>query len=253
MAYLLSWLLWIPTLLGGENQSLMASVSFYAAGFGPMAAAALVIAAEEGRPGLHCYLRGIVDFSIRARGLLLAVIVPALMALATHGLHRVTGAPPADLGAASPLVAFPAVLAGVVLLGGGMEEPGWRGYALPRLLEKISPLRASLVLGVLWGFWHLPLFVSPAVPQGEQPLLWYLLNGVGLSVIFTWLYRRTGGSLPTAILLHAGINAPWAWLPLHDTGRAVHPLVLYTVVTWTVAAACVVSEGSAFLAGPGDA
>lgn len=250
LAYLFSWLLWIPTVLWGHNPSVWVTVSYYAAGLGPMAAAALVVTAEKGRTGLFRYLRRIVDYRVSAPWYLLAVILPAVMALATHGLHRISGAPPAGPAGAPPLILFPVVLAGAVLLGGGLEEPGWRGYALPRLLERTSPFQASLVLGVLWGLWHLPLFLSPTAAQSGQPLSWYLLNGVGLSIIFTWLYRRTKGSIPAAILLHAGINAPWAWLPLHDTGGAVHPFVLYTAVTWAAACACVIHEGRVFLEHP---
>src|SRR5207248_818107 len=91
------------------------------------------------------------------------------------------------------------------------EEPGWRGFALPRLQQRWSPLVGSIILGLLWAAWHLPNYFRPD---------WSTVNGgvsfsgiavfaaatVVFSVVLTWVYNRTGGSILMAILVHASIN-----------------------------------------------
>jgi membrane protease YdiL (CAAX protease family) len=86
------------------------------------------------------------------------------------------------------------------------EEFGWRGFALPRLLRRRPPLAASLILGVIWGAWHLPTFFIPALPQSRLWFPLFVLNSMALSVIMTWLYLRTDGDLLLMILVHLLAN-----------------------------------------------
>ena len=96
-----------------------------------------------------------------------------------------------------------------MLIGGGLEEIGWRGFALPRLQAEYSALTASLLLGVVWITWHAPLFVVPGAIQTELNPLPFLIQGLALAVVFTWLYNSTRGSLLLVVLLHGTVNA---WL-----------------------------------------
>lgn len=86
------------------------------------------------------------------------------------------------------------------------EEFGWRGFALPFLLRRRPPLAAALILGVVWAFWHLPTFFIPTLSQSRVSFLVFLPNSIALSVIMTWLYRRTGGDLLLMILVHLMAN-----------------------------------------------
>ena len=77
------------------------------------------------------------------------------------------------------------------------EEPGWRGYALPGMLKQQGALAASLVLGVLWSAWHLPLgLVGDLTLYGS-------IHAVLAAVVFTWLWQNSRGSVLLAILMHA--------------------------------------------------
>jgi membrane protease YdiL (CAAX protease family) len=87
------------------------------------------------------------------------------------------------------------------------EEIGWRGYALPKLLQSHSAVAANLILGILWGGWHLPTFFVPGAPQAGIPFVAFLLFTTGASVLFTWLYLHTRGSLLLATLFHGAINS----------------------------------------------
>jgi membrane protease YdiL (CAAX protease family) len=86
------------------------------------------------------------------------------------------------------------------------EELGWRGYALPKLLAERSVLAASLILGALWGAWHLPTFFVPGAPQYGLPFSAFVLLTMAYSVLFTWVYLHTRGSVLIAALLHGAIN-----------------------------------------------
>jgi CAAX protease family protein len=137
---------------------------------------------------------------VGARWYAVALGLPAVLALTATGLHLLLGAPTQlQLGGLSALnfVVF------VFVVG---EELGWRGYALPGLLPRRSALTASLMLGVLWGAWHLPTFFVPGAPQYGLPFPAFMILTVAYSVLITWLYLHTEGSVLIATLLHGAIN-----------------------------------------------
>jgi hypothetical protein len=86
------------------------------------------------------------------------------------------------------------------------EELGWRGYALPRLAERLGLGSASLVLGAIWALWHLPLFYLAGADKFGQSFVPYLLQVTTLSVAMAWLYWRTHMSLLLVMLMHASVN-----------------------------------------------
>jgi membrane protease YdiL (CAAX protease family) len=103
----------------------------------------------------------------------------------------------------------------VFFLGGPLgEEPGWRGFALPRLQRLHGPLLGSLILGPLWALWHLPLFFVPAweTPPTILNIVLYVIAATAFTIIMTWVFNNTKGSLLIAILLHAAVNTSFATL-----------------------------------------
>jgi len=97
------------------------------------------------------------------------------------------------------------------LIGGPLgEEPGWRGFALPRLEKMMAPWKASLLLGTLWACWHLPLFLCLSWSSSSIP--YYILIVLGLSGVMTFLFNLSGQSLIVAILVHAMFNTVSRWL-----------------------------------------
>lgn len=95
-----------------------------------------------------------------------------------------------------------------LLLGGSLgEEIGWRGFLLPTLLRRMSPLAAAVVLGVVWGLWHLPIDLAAGFAlQGVGAVLARVVYAVPVSILFTWFFLRTRGSLLIVLLLHTSIN-----------------------------------------------
>jgi CAAX protease family protein len=129
-----------------------------------------------------------------------------------------------------------ATILSVVVGGQTGEEVGWRGYALPRLAARFGFAGASVILGVIWACWHLPLFFALGGDTVGQSFPLYLVQVTAVSVAITWLYVRTNGSLLLTMLMHAAINNTKDIVPSPVPG-AINPWALSTsVVAWLTAA-----------------
>ena len=91
------------------------------------------------------------------------------------------------------------------------EETAWRGFALPRLQKKFNALNASLILGILWGLWHLPLVFIPDSFQSSIPFIGFLIATIAMSIITTWIFNHTHGSVLLAAILHAATDVTLAY------------------------------------------
>jgi membrane protease YdiL (CAAX protease family) len=97
-------------------------------------------------------------------------------------------------------------LIAIVFWGPLGEEIGWRGYVQPGLRQKLSLLPTGVLIGAVWGLWHLPLFFIPGSSQYGSSFLSFLISDIALGVVFAWVYERTGGSLLISCLFHAAWN-----------------------------------------------
>ena len=127
-----------------------------------------------------------------------------------------------------PLLGVAFFLAFSIFPGSALgEEIGWRGYALPRLQARRSALSASLILAPIWGLWHLPLWLTGDPVKTPIFYVPFFFSAFAFSVILTWVYNSTGGSLLMVVLLHATVNLP-VTLAIDDLGsRATVPVLLY--------------------------
>ncbi len=124
------------------------------------------------------------------------------------------------------------------LIGGPLgEEPGWRGFALPRLQALLGPGRASFLLGILWAVWHLPLFLTKAWSSSNFPT--YVLIVTGLSFLMTFLFNLSGGSVVIAVATHAFFNTDSRWLAGLLTGAHIRsqpsPELIIALSGWGMA------------------
>jgi membrane protease YdiL (CAAX protease family) len=207
-----------------------ASPLYYLAVYAP-SLVALVLTVSRG--GWRSGLRLVGTLRPRKANLpfYLAVLLgcPILDRLGLAVQEAVTGTPTAWLDFSGWYAAPVLVLVQLVADAGPLgEELGWRGYALPRLLAgPRSPLGAALLLGVVWGAWHLPAFFVAGTHQHDDQMgiAWLILGSTLLSVIMTWLYRRTDGDvLASGLLVHLMTNFGSAGLPFKDLVYA--PLAL---------------------------
>ncbi len=206
--------------------------------FGPFLAALLVAAATAGKPGVRHLLGRIVQWRVGVRWYLFTILF--LPVLYTFGVLMVPGAL-ASFTPPSPMdwLLSPGLLAlvGTLLIGGPLfEEPGWRGFALPRMQPRWGPLAGAVILGALWATWHLTEYVSAdfAATNGGglsiQGFATFMLAAISFSVIITWVFNHTNGSVLMAILVHTFIN--WSQLltsalfPAAGTNE-IGPLITY--------------------------
>jgi membrane protease YdiL (CAAX protease family) len=158
-----------------------------------------VLALTGGKAGVVALLRRMVRWRVAPVWYAVALLLPVAINVAATVLNVLLGArppSPAELGAWPGLIPTFFLLLLVPGLGGAWEEPGWRGYALPKLQASRSALLASLILGVGWAFWHLPLMVIGQIPLSDP------LFVVAWTVVFTWMFNNTNGSVLIAMLLH---------------------------------------------------
>jgi membrane protease YdiL (CAAX protease family) len=116
------------------------------------------------------------------------------------------------------------------------EEIGWRGFALPRLLERFSPLISSLILGALWAVWHFPYALTEGTFLSEVPLHWFFINLLAMSVIYTWIFINTNGSLLLPLLFHAAGNTTANLLPILPPAASDLRIYYFTIAIHCVLA-----------------
>lgn len=210
MAYGFPWLIWIPFLTLSQNglgllpfRSPALPLIILGPFVGPTLSALIMTALGEGKPGVSRLLRRYIQWRAGVQWYLLVLLLYPAAYFATS--LWLGAAPLSSLLQQWPQVFtfYLPLLVVQVLLGGGLgEEPGWRGFALPRLQSRFGPVVASLIVGLLWALWHLPLFVVPEASQGSLNLVFFLLTGMALATIMTWVYNNTGGSLLLMMVLH---------------------------------------------------
>jgi len=167
----------------------------------PTFAALVVVAATKGRTGLAALGKRALIWRVPPRWAGAALLVPALCVLVPIWVaHAVT----ADAYRAAPMTAANrAVLAGVLVFA-YLEELGWMGFAMPKLLESLSPLPAAVTVGLIQGLYHVPVLLLGKVPVSIPAALVFT---VSLRVVMTWVYLATSGSVLYAAVFHATLNA----------------------------------------------
>lgn len=224
LAYLGSWLAWSPWWLSRSGLgvlplqlpfSAITGINQLGLFAGPFAAALIVSRVADGREGLRLLLRRVTQWRADPLWYVLALVaIPLAAALCYLFLSADALTFPGEIGGVGLLLASYIIY----LLGGPLqEEPGWRGFALPRLQERLHPVAAALALGVVHCFWHAPLFLTAewdTPRQGPGQFLAYLVMVVSMSFVLSWLANGSGGSVMLAILGHNSIN--WALLTVGE-------------------------------------
>jgi len=163
----------------------------------------LVTAIADGRSGVKTYFSRIVRWRVGIRWYAVALLTPAVLYLVAAGLNVLAGA---QIASSIQWPAWSTLLIGFfwpALLGIGLaEEPGFRGFALPRLLVGRTAILAALILGVLHAIWHIPTFFGGQL----IPIVCTILIIISGAVLNTWMFNHTNGSVLLAMLLHVGID-----------------------------------------------
>jgi CAAX protease family protein len=215
-------------------------------GYGFVVAAILMSGIVDGPGSVRTLLRRYLVWRVSVRWYVVVLLGPAMIYTAAVALHLALGGrleepfirnivgPETSLWAVAPLF----FLFGVVTNG---EEIGWRGYALPRLQDRHGALVASLVIGCVWTFWHVPKLLTEGGPG--YPIWLFVLDTMAKAVLFTWIFNRTGGSLLTVTLLHASVNTSEVFLPVLPTAGSARPFALSVALLCLAAIIVIVTTG----------
>lgn len=219
LAYVFSWLAWLPFVLSKDGAGFLSyrspingDLSLYIAGFGPALAAFVMTGLSEGKAGIRHLIQRILRWRVGLGWYLFALVgLPVILTLGTmivpsnvavlSWINRL-----ALLRGYVPFLIYP-----VLLVGGPLgEEPGWRGFALPRLQRRYGPLVGTIILALVWAFWHVPVWLTAWRASRMQNMSNVILFVLFISLwtfVFTWVFNNTRGSLLMAILLHASGDA----------------------------------------------
>jgi membrane protease YdiL (CAAX protease family) len=228
LAYALAWIIESPlvfltdSVTGTQGQVLVMLASNV-----PSVLAIVLTAIVLGRGALRKLLGRLMIWRVNPLWYLVVFLGPVALAGGVVGLNTLLGRPALSFGIDS-LLGLVIMLAIFIVPGSALgEEIGWRGYALPRLQAGRSALSATLILAPIWALWHLPLWLTGA--PGRTPLLYagFVVSIIALSVILTWVYNSTGGSLLIVVLIHATFNVPMTLLIDSLGSRVTVPILLY--------------------------
>lgn len=210
LAFGISWLGWIPTVLGSHGIAPFVNPYFQflliLSALGPALAAVIVTQVAYGKAQVKNLLKALIQWRASLVWYLVAVLGPIGLLLVAQGVTKffaLSATQPAPQGDLFPLALSAFVMS---LFSNPWEEVGWRGFALPHLQKRYTALVATLIVGILWGLWHLPLFFWKDNPISEYPFLPWFISTVAGAFIYTWIYNSTQGSLLPVALFHIMLN-----------------------------------------------
>ncbi len=234
LTFACTWMAWLGSAAIVTRNSWLFGLGgpvFLVGVFAPAFVALALTAHSDGSAGVSRLLRRIGKWQVGAGWYVFAIGYLVATKLLAALLHRsIVGVWPTFGDTSVPLMLGAIVLSTWVQAG---EEVGWRGYALPRLAMHLGLGGASVVLGVIWALWHLPLFFLAGSGSDGQSFPIYVLHVTALSVAMSWLYWKTEGSLLLVMLMHAAVNNTTGIVPA-AVPHAVDPLSFQgSLVAWT--------------------
>lgn len=239
LAFGVSLAVWLPIIashrgwMGIEIPAGLATLGI----FGPAIAALLLRVATAGRSGLRSFWGAASRWRIGRRWWVVTLLFPPGFIGGVYAVYLFfggdiqTATTVAMLQEAGPLavIIVPVMVVVTIVLAFG-EEAEWRGYLLPVLQSRLSALSASLVVGVVWFLWHIPLRYLPGQQTGGEafPIVLFGATVILSSILYTWLYNTTRGSVLAVTLLHTGLNIWGPLVALHpaETGDVLSAYIL---------------------------
>lgn len=239
--FLWTWAFYAPIAMGGHNPYEMPwTILLIVGGMGPSAVGVAMVLLMKDKGQRRDYWRRCFSFNrIRWIWWLVLLLTFPLLYGVSIALDVSMGGSLPGMDLLKELIANPAVIPLAVFLrfmsGPWSEEFGWRGYALDRLLQSLGAIPGSIVLGAVWGVWHLPLFFMPATWHGQIGFalsgFWtFMLLSIALSLLMTWVYLNTGRSILSGMMLHFASNFTGQILaPVSERVEMIHVFILLAI------------------------
>ena len=220
ITFIWSWIIWTPLVLGSLNiisipdnlLSILTIPIIMLGVFGPLAGAMFAIYQEKGKGSSRKYLRSFLDFNIGWKSYIIPIIIFGGSTFIAWFLPELLGEKRLSMLLPSIWIFIPYLLM-MILLGGGQEEFGWRGYALPLLENKFGIWFANVILGIIWAFWHIPLWFITGTSQTYMNFGGFILLMVGYSFILSWIRKIAGNKPFSGLYVHGLFNAFIPFMP----------------------------------------
>ncbi|MFX1235676.1 MAG: lysostaphin resistance A-like protein [Promethearchaeota archaeon] len=223
-------LFWLPSVLsptGNSNQMIFAL--FIIGGYGPFVGAFLITFINERKSGVKVLWKRFWNPKIKIKWLLITfLLIPSLYILSSVIAILFQGDPPILEWISQPWVIISYIIT-AFFAGGFPEEFGWRGYLLDRFQVRGNMIISSLIIGIIWGFWHLPVWLMPddSHSLGILNFFLFLIDVIFASILFTWLYNNTNKSILIAVILHTMLNFTSFLIFLSSLGEEIYRILLY--------------------------
>lgn len=249
LTFIYSWVVWLPFVLvemckikTSSSFPVLRTMAILIGAFGPFLAAATLISRKYGWSEVGRYLRQAIDLRIKAKYYVLAIFIPLLITVGTHYLVNLTGIDslpntffPENMPVSPVVIVIPYFFMMLIALG-GQEEFGWRAYAQKPLQQKLGVFRGSLVLGVIWGLWHLPLWFMGDPNHQYYSFFAFWLQIISLAVIIGWFYNASGEKVAIAWMVHAVSNTVVPFFPVMHMAKVQQPGYWMWAVFYALAA-----------------
>ncbi|WP_210505729.1 CPBP family intramembrane glutamic endopeptidase [Naasia sp. SYSU D00057] len=227
--------------LGRADPAFLGIFLLFSFSFGPTVAGLIVIALAQGREGFRDLGRRLARVRVPPRFVVAVLLIPVALSVAALLLGYVaSGFAPFDYAPLVPFALALPFLLHLLVFTAVAEEIGWRGYALPVLQRRHTAERASWILGLAWGLWHLPSNLLPplllgqlTVPMAIATVLGLTFGAVGWTLVITWIFNGTGESLFWILVLHGFGNWVQSYLVLSSGSYPAQ--VAYGVLPWAIA------------------
>jgi hypothetical protein len=254
VSFIYSWTLWLLMILSKQGMLPFNFPTNFLGSFGPAIGAIVVSLIISGRKGLKELFGRLKIMKVSALSYsvaLLFIVIVTVIALAIFYFAIDSSVSFGKIDSWLNAVIYFFV---IFFLGGPLgEEIGWRGFLQPKLMERFSPIVASLIIFAIWFAWHIPLFWLEGAAQQGSSMLNFATMVLCMSFLFTWLYLKTKGSLMLALLFHTSINYVSAYitpivLPFTEQSKAFGQIFSITIIALTIL--IVLIERKEFLKNP---
>ena len=227
ITFAFSWILWLPFVLTGFGVYEMTDTlegllmpAIMIGAFGPMVSAIILIKKYDKELGIKGFFKENLNFRIKPIYYVLAILVPFAIVIVAHYVTNGFGIDtlpenlfPEGLNVSPIILVVPYFLL-MLILGGGQEEFGWRGYAQEPMQNQFGVIKGSIIIGFLWGLWHAPLWFIPGEGHEYYSFLAFVLFTTSFALIIGIFYNISGKKMVIPWFIHAASNTAIPFFPV---------------------------------------
>ncbi len=241
ITFVFSWLFWFS---GAKDNSAFLVIGT----FGPTVTALSLTVIFQGLPGIRSIVSRLLRWKVKFYWYLIIFGSTSIIPLLAIWIFSLQGGTIIQTNDPRQWYLIIPAFFQILFLSVLGEEIGWRGYALPLMQKNLTPFLSSIILGIIWGIWHLPLFWMAGNFHSQIPFSLFILQSVALTIVMTWLYNRTSNSLFTVHIFHAASNTFLGVLPImpENTGGSLIPLWIAVGLLWVFTFAIMIIDRKEF-------